>query len=88
MTEILISLEQLRGMIGIQLYHNNNACIVIEVLEDGPSLVIQHIQLGSSTIQSNQYGNAHRRTPETYCIPVLSADKTELSSQFLALDLV
>lgn len=88
MTEILINLEQLRGMIGIQLYHNGKPSIVIEVLEDGPSLVIQHLDKNSSPIQSNQYGNAHRRTPETFCIPVLSADKTELSGLFLELDLL
>lgn len=88
MSEILITLEQLRGMIGIQLCHNGKPCVVIEVLEDGPSLVIQHLEVDSSSIQPNQYGNAHRRTPETLSIPVLSADKTELSSPFLALDLI
>ena len=75
-------------MIGIQLYYNNKACQVVEVLEDGPSLVLQQIKIDASPIQSNQYGNAHRRTPETFCIPVLSPDKSELSIPFLALDLI
>ena len=75
-------------MIGIELFYNNKACQVIEVLEDGPSLVLQQIKMEVSPIQSNQYGNAHRRTPETFCIPVLSVDKTELSVPFLALDLI
>lgn len=85
MPEIIITLEQLRGMIGIKLYHNNRACQVIEVLEDGPSIVIQYFD---NDIQENQHGEAHRKVPETLCIPVLSNDKTQLSEIFLSLDLV
>ncbi|MCW8901100.1 MAG: hypothetical protein OQK75_11705 [Gammaproteobacteria bacterium] len=85
MSEIVISLEQLRGMIGIELYYNNKACQVIEVLEDGPSLVLQYFE---NNIQKNQHGDAHRRVPETFCIPVLSGDKKKLSELFLSLDLI
>ncbi len=85
MSNIDISLEQLRGMIGIRLCHNNRPCQVIEVLEDGPSLVLQY---EDSDIQLDQHGNGHRRVPETVCIPVLSSDKTELSDIFLMLDLI
>jgi len=85
MSEIIITLEQLRGMIGINLYHNQRPCQVIEVLEDGPSLVIQFFE---NDIQENQHGEAHRKVPETQCIPVLSNDKTQLSEFFLSLDLM
>lgn len=85
MSEIVISLKQLRGMIGIKLCHNNKKCQVVEVLEDGPSLVLQYFE---DNIQNNQYGNAHRRVPETFCIPILSRDKKELSEVFLSLDLI
>lgn len=85
MSEIVISLKQLRGMIGIKLCHNNKECLVVEVLEDGPSLVLQYFE---DNIQNNQYGNAHRRVPETFCIPILSRDKKELSEVFLSLDLI
>lgn len=85
MPELIITLNQLRGMIGIKLYHNNKACQVIEVLEDGPSLVLQYFE---NNIQNNQHGDAHRRVPETFCLPVLSNNKKELSEIFLALDLI
>ena len=85
MSEIAISLNQLRGMIGIELRYNNKTCQVVEVLEDGPSLVLQYFE---NDIQKNQHGNAHRRVPETFCIPVLSTDKKELSEVFLSLDLI
>ena len=85
MSEIVISLDQLRGMIGIELYCDNRVCQVIEVLEDAPSLVLQYFE---NDIQENQHGNAHRRTPETFCIAVLTSDKKELSELFLSLDLI
>ena len=85
MSEIVISLNQLRGMIGIKLNYNNKACQVVEVLEDGPSLVLQYFE---NNIQNNLHGNAHRLVPETFCVPILSRDKTELSEVFLSLDLI
>lgn len=85
MSEIIITLDQLRGMIGIHLYYNNKECQVVEVLEDGPSLVLQHFE---NDIQEIQHGSAHHRTPDTFCIPVLSSDKKELSEVFLSLDLI
>ena len=85
MSELLISLKQLRGMIGINLFYHNKPCQVIEVLEDGPSLVLQYLE---NNIQQNQHGNAHRRVPETICIPIVSKDKKQLSDLFLSLDLM
>lgn len=87
MSKIIITLEQLRSMIGLRLWHQGILCQVIEVLEDGPSLVLQSLK-EAPTIQPNQHGEATRRTPVTYTVPVLNNDKTELHPQFLALDLV
>jgi hypothetical protein len=87
MSEIIITLDQLRSMIGLRLMHQGILCQVIEVLEDGPSLVLQSIDEAPS-IQPNQHGEATRRTPVTYTVPVLNQDKTELHAQFLALDLI
>lgn len=86
MDEIVITLEQLRGMIGLRVRHHGLSCQVIEVLEDGPSLVLQNCQQ-VSTIQANQFGDANRRVPQTQTIPVLTPDKTELHALFLSLDL-
>lgn len=82
---IEISIEQLRGLIGIRLYHKNQLYQVIEVLEDGPSIVIQHLQ--ELSIQNNQHGEAQRKTPLTHTIPVLTADRKSIHNEFLALDL-
>ncbi len=87
MSEIIITLDQLRSLIGLHMLHQGLRCQVIEVLEDGPSIVLQGLD-ASPTIQPNQHGEATRRSPVTYTIPVLNEDRTELSSEFLALDLV
>ena len=87
MSELIITLDQLRGMIGLRLLHQGILCRVIEVLEDGPSLVLQSINEEPS-IQANQHGEATRRTPVSYTVPVLNDTQTELHAQFLKLDLV
>ena len=87
MSEIIITLDQLRGMIGLRLFYQGIQCQVIEVLEDGPSLVLQSIE-EEPGIQANQHGEATRRVPVTYTVPVLNNTKDELHSQFLELDLV
>ena len=87
MSELIITLDQLRGMIGLRLLHQGILCQVIEVLEDGPSLVLQSIA-EKPGIQPNQHGEATRRAPVTYTVPVLDSTKEELHSQFLELDLM
>ena len=86
MDEIVITLEQLRGMIGLKVRHQGKCCQIIEVLEDGPSLVLLNCE-DTPTIQANQFGDANRRVPQTHTIPVLTPDQTELHALFLALDL-
>jgi hypothetical protein len=86
METIIISLSQLRGMIGQQVIYQGMRCQVIEVLEQNTELVLQieehHI------IQPDQYGDARRVVPDTVTIPVLTGDKTELHATFLALELL
>jgi hypothetical protein len=85
MDPIVITLDQLRGMIGLRLLHQGMACVVVEVLEDGPSLVLEAEE---TPIQGDMHGRAHRRVPETRVVPVLTADQSELHSEFLSLELM
>jgi len=86
MTEINITLSQLRGMIGQRVVVESKRYQVIEVLENSTELVLQ-IEHKETNIQSNQHGDAHRRVPTTLTIPVLTADKMKLHPSFLDLDL-
>jgi hypothetical protein len=87
MTELNISLEQLRGMIGLRVQHRGVTCCIIEVLEDGPSLVLQNGE-ARLDLQNNQYGGPGRQVPETYTVPVVSPDQRELHDEFLSLELL
>jgi len=81
-----ISVKELRAMIGMGVCYHGIESTIIEVLEDGPSLVLQSIS--SASIQSNLHGHPTRRSPQTLAVRVLSENGTALHKEFLDLDLV
>lgn len=86
MANIVITLDQLRGMIGIKVAHQGIPCKVVEILEDGPSLVL--LSIDESHIQSDQYGNPLRKVPQTFTVPVINSSDNEIHPAYLALDLL
>jgi len=87
MNQIHISIEQLRGMLGLPVSYYGRRYRILEVLEDGPSLVL--VEEGSVTeIQPGLAGGAVRRVPVTETVRVLSDDHTGLHADFLALELL
>ncbi|MFW2439869.1 MAG: hypothetical protein ACN4GR_10905 [Arenicellales bacterium] len=80
-----ISVNELRAMIGMRVCYLGNHGIIIEVLEDGPSLVLQNTS--TAAIQSNLHGHPTRRSPQTLTVQVLSENGTALHKEFLDLDL-
>jgi hypothetical protein len=80
-----ISVNELRAMIGMSVCYQGNHGTIIEVLEDGPSLVLQ--SASSASIQSNLHGHPTRRSPHTQTVRVLSENGTALHKEFLDLDL-
>lgn len=87
MPELTISLSQLRSMIGQRVVYQGHVCWIIEVIEEQTALVLQ-MDSSRGTIQSNQFGDAHRRVNEIITVPVLTADRSALHQDFLALDLL
>ncbi len=86
MTRITITLNQLRGMIGQRVRHEGEAWEVVEVLEDGPALVLQ--REGRAVLQADQYGQPGRRIPEHVVVRVLTPAGDALHDEFLALELL
>jgi hypothetical protein len=84
--DLNISVEDLRDLIGLRVRYEGVECQIIEILEDGPSLVLQNEV--AHAIQPDQYGEAHRRVPSTFTIAIFNKDKTELNPAFLSLDLI
>jgi hypothetical protein len=87
MDEIVITLRQLRGMIGVRVRFEGQAWHVIEVLEDGPSLVLEGLDQ-ARVLQADQFGERFRWVPERISVPVLAADRRALHPDFLSLDLL
>jgi len=86
MKEIDVTVEQLRGMIGSPVCYQGITCWVIEVLEDGPILVLADGEFNTD-IQDDQYGNPHRQVSRTYTVQVLTDNGDDLHPEFLELDL-
>lgn len=84
-----ITLDKLQGLIGNRLEYHGHTYQVIEVLADGPSLVLEYIdKIDHAVIQADLHGEAHRRVPETVTIPILNANSEEFSLEFLNLNLL
>jgi hypothetical protein len=83
---INLSLDQLRNLIGQPASHRGAACHVIEVLADGPALVLQDAR--HTDIQDNQFGEPNRRVPRIYVVPLLDDEGSEVHPDFADLGLL
>lgn len=81
-----LSLNQLRSLIGEPVSHRGSPCHVIEVLADGPSLVLQ--DTAGTELQDNQYGEPGRRVPRTYVVPLLDDTGADIHPDFARLGLL
>ena len=70
MQTVDISLTQLRNLIGARTRCEDADCVVIEVLEDVPALVLENCAC-ATVIQPDQQGSAKRRVPQRFTVPVL-----------------
>lgn len=66
-------IADLKLLLGKQLDYKGTQCEVIDVLEDDPALVLKNLE-DESSIQADQYGEAHRRAPETFTVNVYTPD--------------
>lgn len=62
---------RLTGLIGRELDWLGRRCRIVELLPEGPSLVLEAVGAEPS-IQANQYGEATRRAVETHTVALLS----------------
>ena len=62
----LQDLAYLNGLIGFRAEYAGEPYSVIEVLPDGPQLVLQHRH--RMAIQQDMQGRPYRRVPETVCL--------------------
>ncbi|MGM0594882.1 MAG: hypothetical protein ACQETD_10125 [Pseudomonadota bacterium] len=61
-------LRDMRSLIGRPVVHQGVACVVVELLETEPALVLE-ASGPRQEIQDNQYGDPQRRVSEVFTIP-------------------
>lgn len=87
MTPAQCDIEALRDAIGRRVRFHDVIFEIIEILEDGPSFVLQNCEQHTS-IQPDQHGEAHRRVPETMTLPVQLTDDGELDPDAMGIELI
>ena len=78
------NVDHLRDLIGTRALYNGVMFEIIEVLEDGPSLVLQDCEK-HTTIQADQLGEAHRRVPETMTLPIALTTSGDIDTKAIGL---
>jgi hypothetical protein len=68
-------LNALAALVGREFEYEGRRCEVIEVLAEGPTLVLA---CDGGSIQADQFGEPRRRAPNTFTIPLLSEVEAEL----------
>ncbi|MBI3773854.1 MAG: hypothetical protein HY272_14310 [Gammaproteobacteria bacterium] len=86
MTDLIIDIDvnRLAVLIGREVNYSGNPCQIVEILEDGPALVLQY---HNYTIQADQHGEAHRKAPNTVIIPIYDHEGNGWHPEFAALRL-
>lgn len=79
-----IDSPKLQALLGLRLTYRGVACRVVEILEEGPALVLEGCG-DSRIIQANQYGEACRRAPQTFTVPLLNIRGDGLNPALLEL---
>ncbi len=77
----------LRKLIGRQARYHGVKYEIIEVLEDGPSLVLEDCE-NHKTIQADQHGEAHRRVPQTVTLHIPFLPDGEADLEAVGLEIV
>lgn len=70
--------NKLYPLIGRHLVYRGISCRVIDILEEGPCLVLQTGD-DDSVIQANQYGEPSRRAPRILTVAVLNVRRDALN---------
>ncbi len=78
---------RLRHLIGRRVRYEGGIYMVIEVLTDAPSLVLQDCRT-HTTIQADQHGEAHRRVPSTLTLSVPPAEAGHIDLEAIGIELL
>lgn len=69
---------EMARLVGERIVYEGVPCEVIDVLTEGPSLVLARRDSGSDVIQRDEHGDPRRRVPRTYTVPLHSEVTSDL----------
>lgn len=75
-----ITLERLQSLVGAELRYQGMRCLLVEVLEKPPVLVLRPIG-AEPVIQADNFGKPMRHAPQLFELPVFAPDGTTLSAE-------
>ena len=81
-----ITIARLRLLIGRQIHYRGEIYEIFDLLEEEQEIVLAR-SLGT-TIQPDQFGDAHRKVPETLTVPIYTPDGKGLHPEFLELNVM
>ena len=82
----IIDLPHLRRLIGMRVRHMREICVIVEVLETPPALVLERAT--PPTVMANLHGNPGEYAVETLLVQVLTDDGTALHDALLDLEIL
>ncbi|WP_043107769.1 hypothetical protein [endosymbiont of unidentified scaly snail isolate Monju] len=78
--------RNLRKLIGRRYRYLSDDWVLIDILGDEDCVALQRLPSGGpNPLQTDQYGLARRRVPETLTLPISSADDPDTYSEELLL---
>jgi hypothetical protein len=89
----IITLPHLRSLIGLRVRHQGAICVVVEVLETPPCLVLEPMgtlleTCSPANIMANLHGHPGEYGVESRMVQVLSDDQTGLNDALLELEIL
>jgi hypothetical protein len=82
----VITLPHLRTLIGLRVRYRGETCVVVEILESPPALVLEPV--APATIMADQHGHPWEYGVDSRVIRILSEDRTGLNDELLELDIL
>lgn len=82
---VTLSPDSLRQLVGRRVGFQDHVWCVVDVMEDRMELVLESCD-GGRSMQSDQYGDAHRRVRQRIAVPVLDGEAP--APEFLSLELL
>jgi hypothetical protein len=90
-----ITLPHLRSLIGLRVRHQGTLCVVMEVLESPPALVLEPVYdrdaasaADTFRIMANLHGHPGEYGVESRIVQVLTEDQTGLDDALLDLEII